>query len=113
MGLGVGLSVPHREHFYPLETKTLSEKPQCPLGPDIGTGMSNFDLRIDEGFAEALQAQACFGRHAGWNFNGRVFWAGGAFWEEVWVFGTPRGVLGPASDLMELMERANNQFGWD
>lgn len=74
--------------------------------------MSNFDHSIDTGLAEALQARPgkVFGRHAGWNFNGRVFFSDGRFHEEVWVYGSPRETVS-ADTLPELMEEVCYRYG--
>ena len=79
---------------------------------EIELGMTNFDGSIDEGFAEALQARPgeVFGRHAGWNFNGKVFFLDDRFHEQVWVFGTPRKVIS-ADTLPDLMREVCVQFG--
>lgn len=80
--------------------------------PEIPEGMINYDHSIDDGFEEKLRAGKCFGRHAGWNFNGRVWFAGGVFREEVWVFGAPKEVI-EAPTLRELMDKVNEKYGAD
>jgi hypothetical protein len=79
---------------------------------EIDLGMSNLDNKIDEGFAEALQARPgeVFGQHAAWDFNGMVWFADGQFHEEVWVYGSPRKTLS-ADTLRELMDLACDEFG--
>ena len=79
---------------------------------EIGFSMSNLDNEIDEGFAEALQARPgeVFGRHAAWDFNGKVGFADGKFHEEVWVYGSPLKTLS-AKTLRELMDLACDEFG--
>lgn len=72
--------------------------------------MSNLDHSIDEGFDEALRAGAVFGRHAAWNFNGKVWFQDGLFHEEVWIYGSPVGVRS-AESLSELMQLVNDEFG--
>lgn len=81
---------------------------------EIGTGMSNYDHTIEPGFAEKLQAQPnkVFGLHAGWDFNGRVWWDGELFWEEVWHYHMPQQKFS-APTLHELMEVVNKEWGWD
>lgn len=81
---------------------------------ELELGMSNFDRSIDEGFAEALQARPgeVKGRHAGWNFNGQVYFHDGKFHEEVWVYGSPRQVIS-ADTLSELMDDVCAEYGYD
>lgn len=81
---------------------------------EIDLGMSNFDGSIDEGLSEALQAEPdeVFGRHAGWNFNGKVWFQDGKFHEEVWVFGSLQQVIS-ADTLSDLMEEVCAEYGND
>jgi hypothetical protein len=81
---------------------------------ELDLGMSNCFHEIDDGFAEALQARPreVFGRHAGWDFNGRVWFADGEFHEEVWTYGSPRTTIS-APTLKDLMEAVNNEYGWN
>jgi hypothetical protein len=74
--------------------------------------MSNFDHTIDPGFEEALRRGDCWGRHAGWNFNGQVWFADGMFYEEVWVYRVPQEVIS-APTLEELMDAVNDEYGTD
>ena len=78
---------------------------------EIPLGMTNFDGSIDEGLEEALRKEKCFGRHTGWNFNGRVWWDD-EFYEEVWVFGSPQEIMS-AETLEKLMEQVNRKYGDD
>ena len=77
-------------------------------------GMTNFDGTIDDGLSDALQAQPgkVFGIHAGWNFNGRVYFNDGKFWEEVWVYGSPVDTIS-ADSLLELMDAVCDRYGND
>lgn len=79
---------------------------------EIDLGMTNFDGTIDDGFAEALMERPgeVFGRHAGWNFNGQVYFKDGQFHEEVWVYGSPRQTIS-APTLPELMEAVCAEYG--
>jgi len=81
---------------------------------ELSIGMSNFDHSIDPGLAEALQDSPgeVFGRHASWNFNGRVFFSDGQFHEEVWVYGSPVETVS-ADTLPELMEEVCYRYGSD
>ena len=81
---------------------------------EINLGMTNFDGSIDDGLAEALQAEpgAVFGRHAGWDFNGLVYFSDGMYHEEVWVYGAPRETIS-APTLLELMEAVCSEYGHD
>jgi hypothetical protein len=80
----------------------------------IDLGMSNFDHSIDDGFAEALQAEPAliYGTHAAWNFHGRVWFADGQFHEEVWVYHEIRDRFSAAT-LEDLMKLVNDEYGWD
>lgn len=79
-----------------------------------GTGMSNFDNEIREGFEEALRAAPgkIYGLHAGWNFNGLVWFDGENFVEQPWTYGTPNAPIS-APTLRELMDAVNDRYGWD
>lgn len=88
-----------------------------PLGPpdeydETALGMSNFDGSIDDGLAETLRANPVFARHAGWEFNGRVWWDGGVFREQVWRYHQPIATYSAAT-LRELMGAVNDAHGWD
>ena len=52
--------------------------------------MSNFDGSIDKGMEKSLRDKPnkVFGRHAGWNFNGRVYFNGDKFCEDVYCYGS-------------------------
>ncbi len=98
-------------------TRRLHLESQCP--PDAQPlpnlqGMSNCDHSIDDGFEAALRAAPLkvYGRHAGWNFNGLVWFDGKDFVEEVWVYHVPRTVI-TAPTLEQLMQDVNDQFGHD
>lgn len=77
---------------------------------EIDLGMSNFDHTIDDGFEEALRAGGVFGRHAAWDFNGKVWFSGGVFVEEVWRYRMPVATV-VAPTLAELMAAVNNKWG--
>ena len=81
---------------------------------EIVLGMTNFDHTIDDGFAEALQAQPnrVFGRHSGWNFNGMVWWNGTQFVEAVFQYHVLEKVL-TAPTLEELMIVVSEEYGWE
>lgn len=79
---------------------------------EYGTGMSNLDHTVDDGMKELLQKGEHYIRHAGWNFNGQVWWDGEKFREEVWTYGSIREVF-EADDLKSLMEIVNNEYGWE
>lgn len=79
---------------------------------EIPLGMSNFDHTIDAGLEEALRQEPgdVYGTHAAWNFNGRVWFAGGMFHEEVWRYGGPIEVL-RAETLQDVKDAACAQYG--
>ena len=81
---------------------------------EIDYRMSNFDNNIDEGFAEALQANPgkVFGRHAAWDFNGKVWFDEGKFHDEVMVKRLLRKTMS-AGSLRELMDVVCDEFGYD
>ena len=81
---------------------------------EISLGMSNFDMRIDDGFEEALRKEEgkAFGRHSGWNFNGRVYFSNGLFYEEVWRYGSIIETLS-SENLKELMTDVCENYGYD
>ncbi|WP_327066810.1 hypothetical protein [Kitasatospora sp. NBC_01302] len=79
---------------------------------EIDLGMSNFDHSIDPGFEDRLRNESVWGRHAAWNFNGRVWFADGEFHEEVWRYGQPVASFSEAT-LTELMETVSDEYGWE
>lgn len=93
---------------------TLIDNAELPGPPEhyteISLGMTNFDHSIDDGFAEALQSGDVYGRHAGWEFNGIVWWDGTQFRERVSRYGVPREVFS-APTLEELMRVVNATWG--
>lgn len=103
----------------PRETR---EAPQLPAKPtvfkntdvmeELDIGMSNCFHDIDAGFAEALLARPAqvLGRHAGWNFNGKVWFENGLFHEQVWCYRQPVKEIS-APTLEELMTAVNDEFG--
>ena len=72
--------------------------------------MSNFDYQIDEGMESKLREGGTFRRHAAYNFNGVVWFADGLFYEEVWVYRSPRATF-TSDSLRCLMEEVNSEFG--
>ena len=77
-------------------------------------GMSNFDHTVDECMADALMGEPgeVFGRHAGCNFNGLVYFHDGKFHEQVWTYGSPRETIS-ADTLENLMDEVNSKYGSD
>lgn len=73
--------------------------------------MSNFDLEIEDGLEEELK-QGKLVRHAGWNFNARVWFEDGKFYSQVWVYGSPRQTF-CSDDLATLAAAVNDRYGWD
>jgi hypothetical protein len=80
----------------------------------VALGMSNFDDSIDPGFEDALRSSPgkVFGLHAAWNFNGKVWFSDGKFFEEVWVYNRIEEILS-ANSLRELKDLASENFGHD
>lgn len=81
---------------------------------ELSFGMSNFDGAIADGLATALQAEPAqvFGRHAGWSFNGKVYFADGQFHEAVWCYGSLQGTIS-APTLRELMIAVCDVYGYE
>lgn len=79
---------------------------------EVPYGMSNFDYIIDPELERALKRQPnrVYGTHAGQDFNGRVWFDGVRFKEEVWRHGTPVEVVSAAS-LRELLAMVNDRYG--
>ena len=81
---------------------------------EIDYGMSNYDYSIDDGMGDVLMSDPglVFGRHHGWNFNGRVYFDGEKYHEEVWVRHELMETIS-AGSLNELMEKVNIKYGYD
>lgn len=81
---------------------------------EIELGMSNCDGQIDEGFETALREKPneVFGRHAAWNFNGIVYFDGVNFIEDVYVHHVVQKTIA-GQTLQGLMEKVNDEFGWE
>ncbi len=90
----------------------MSVKLECPDWLEIPLGMSNFDHTIDDGLDVALRSGEVQAKHAGWNFNGNVWFAGGQFHEEVWQYRVPVAIVS-ATTLEDLMKTVNDRFGWE
>lgn len=81
---------------------------------EISLGMSNFDMSVDEWFEDALRKDEgkVFGRHAGWNFNGKVYFSNGLFYEEVWRYGRIIETFS-SENLKELMIDVCENYGYE
>lgn len=79
---------------------------------DIGEVMSNLDHTIDRKVAATLKLGGCYGIHSAWNFNGRVWFADGKWYEEPWRYQCPNEVIS-ADSIEELMMQANEKYGSD
>ena len=79
---------------------------------EIDHGMTNFDHAVDDGFEERLRNEPVWGRHAAWNFNGRVWFEDGVFHEQVWRCQQPRAYFS-APTLAGLMEMVCDAYGWE
>jgi len=79
---------------------------------ELDLGMSNFDHAIDAGFEDALRAapNKAWGRHAGWNFNAKVWFDGEQFVSEPWHYHSPQ-ERHHADTLRDLMESVNEEWG--
>ena len=87
----------------------------CPYKAELDDDvMSNFDHRIDAELAECLKTAEAFARYAGWDFNGRVWWARDVErWRcEVWCYCTPVAVV-EASSLEDIMSEVCERWGVD
>lgn len=78
---------------------------------DTDLTMTNFDHSIEDGMAEALVGRRAYGTHAGWEFNGKVWWADGQFHEAVYRYGDFQRVYS-AGSLRDLMAVVNDDWGW-
>ncbi len=74
-------------------------------------GMSNFDHSIDEDLEEYLVNGGEEATHAAWDFNGKLWYKDGLFYEEVWVYHVPQETIS-ASTLPDLMKVVNDKYGW-
>lgn len=74
-------------------------------------GLSNFGFTVDPGTEEMLRAGEGWCRYAGWDFNGRVWFADDAFYCQVWVYGVPRETMG-AETLDALMHTVSQKYGY-
>ena len=89
--------------------RTIEKDMPCPeTGIDLG--MSNFDHKIDSGFAEALKKDQVFGNHMAWDFCGDVWWDGTQFVENIWRYHSIIDTI-KADTLQELMELVNDKYG--
>ena len=75
-------------------------------------GMSNFDHSVDDGFEDALRTGKLCGEHYAWNFCGYVWFDGEQFCEDVHVYGEYQQTI-KADTLEELMDRVNEQYGYE
>lgn len=118
-GPGFDPGYPNGYHWQVIELEPLETEEAMATthdGPPVGYGeteltMSNFDGQIDNGLDVALKGGQVFARHAAWDFNGRVWWDGERFREQVWVHGSPVQTLA-AESLEDLMREVNDEFGW-
>ncbi len=78
---------------------------------EIELGMSNFDHEIDSYFEEAIKGKLTFGRHAGRDFNGKVYYLKNQFHEDIWRYHLYQGTLS-ADSLKQLMKKVNDKYGW-
>jgi hypothetical protein len=78
---------------------------------EIELGMSNFDHEIDSSFEKAIKGKLTFGLHAGWNFNGKVYFLENQFHEDVWCHRVYRETVSTDS-LRQLMKEVNDKYGW-
>src|SRR5260370_37964870 len=78
---------------------------------EIDLGMTNFDGSIDDGLDEALRTGKVFGRHAGWEFNGRGWVQDGQFHEAGSRDRCHVDTISGAT-LQELMEAREAEIRW-
>jgi hypothetical protein len=76
------------------------------------TVMSNCDHTIEPDAEKRLKSGKVYGRHAAWDFNALVWWEDGEFHSQVYRYHEPVGEYS-APTLQELMEKANENHGWD
>jgi len=79
---------------------------------EIDLGMSNCFHKIDDGFEDAIIDKPTYGRHAGWDFNGMVYYKDGKFHEDVWVYRCYQETISKKT-LQSLMSAVNDKYGWN
>lgn len=76
------------------------------------TIMSNSDNHIDMVVAEYIKNKPLFSQYSGWNFCGYVWFDGGNWCCEVWVFGFWRETF-IEETLEKIMMKVSNKYGHD
>jgi len=87
----------------------MRQRPTVEL-PDLK--ISNFDHEIPGGLEDVLREQEVYAVHCGWNFNGKVWWDGTQFVEDVWHYRQDVATY-RANSLRELIELVNSEWGWE
>lgn len=79
-----------------------------------GFDMSNFDHEIDEGMQKHLMSNEGleYCNHCAMDFCGYVYYQDGVFIEDVFRYGAHIDTI-TANSLDDLMEKVNNEYGWD
>lgn len=78
---------------------------------ELDTVMTNFDHSIDWDVAEKLKTGQYTAAYAGWNFNGRVWWAG-TYKCAVWRYGSHVETV-ISDSLQEIMDTVSERYGYD
>lgn len=78
----------------------------------LDEGLCNLDQSISDGLADKLRAGDVCCRHAGWEFNGIVWYADGQFHEEVSRYHAVQATYS-ADTLEALMTLVNDVWGYE
>ena len=93
------------------QVEVSSRRVRSGSGPDIDSVYSNCDHQLNTDVAARLrEAPEISAPHAAWNFNGRVWWDGELWREQVWRYGVPVAEY-EAFDLEALLEHVNGIHG--
>ncbi len=73
--------------------------------------LTNYRHQINQSLADRLRQGGCYSQPSAMEFNGRVWFAAGRWYEQVWVRNQP--VTTYSADLLEeLFVEVNDRHGW-
>lgn len=75
-------------------------------------GMSNLSFEVEDGVEDALRRGDTYTHYAGWNFNGRVWFADDTFRCQVWQWQVPVATFS-ADTLDKLMHAVSSEYGYE